>query len=395
MVRGTGTDLVHCFSAAYAGTQPAAVLQMVEETWEWLETGAIGARSANALAGLDRGKRELLSRATTADGSAVEKAMLRAMREMSDDPLRIRAGIYDTPKQSADDEYVWRSNTIERQRGATRTRKGRLLHVCSKVLNDPILPGPSAIIPPRCYPDAALLSVLKSIRAADPDARVLDVNLDKFVEDFEMSATGHRPAFPYVLQIPRILHERGAGHGPLALILPPLPEVLSIAVDGPARDISGLRIGKRGNWLPGTHLLPVKEVAASGELQDRMTNVMVTDRIAIRAGRHQFSAHIARVIDAVTSGRTPPPAALVAVMGLHDPVEIAEIAAMALSATDGHPEVHAFLQARRDARVFAGEQHTAQALHTDSAIASVALAAYLLDRTKSAARPLTAPRTNV
>jgi hypothetical protein len=383
MVEGNGSDLVESFQAYYAGAGAQAVIQLIVRTVQWLNDGASGARSINALSDGERKKRELFSKTSAASAEDIERALIRALRELSNEPFRPRIGIYEVSKQTQDSSYVWRDSDLPRQRGARKAGGGRLLLVVSKLVDDPMLPGPSAMIPRGSMPDAALVSVIKRLHAADPEVRVVDIELDGFVNDLSVAQTQAPAALPYRMTIPRVLREHGLGSGRAALLVPPVPEVLGLRVDGPARDLYGLRAGYRGIWSePVTRAV---EQLIEGELVSVSSSITVSDELAIGVGRDAFRARIARVKDVIDSPvGAAGPARLVAVMGSNLPGEIVDMAVTALSATDDHPQVARFMQTREWARVFKGEQRSAAALGVDRAIASVAFAAYQLDQRKRA-----------
>jgi len=218
--------------------------------------------------------------------------------------------------------------------------------------------------------------VLRTIHEADPEARIVAVELDEF--DASVARLQHKALPPFTLRVPALVRDTGF-EGPVALFLEPTPQISRTEVQG-VRDVTGLRIGLRGDWSD-PYPAEVEAAGPDGELERHPVVVRITGELRIGDRARGFQARVARVTGDQRDGvRVPSEPRLVAVLQLEDPEAIAELAAKTLSATDDHPQIAAFMQARAQARVFQGEQQTRQALHVDRAIASIAVAAHLLEQ---------------
>lgn len=380
MITGGGRDLLETVGALVGGLRRDAVIESIALTVAWLEDGARDRRSVSGLAGGDTAVRKRLSSVADADPHAIDVALMRAQREMSDEPLTMRIGVNEVPKQARSTDDVWDANEIGRQRGApkSRSRSGRLMIVSSKHAGSPTLPGATSAIRRGDRPDAAVARVARSIRDADPDARIVNIELDGF--DDSVSTLRRETATPFTFRAMPLLDRAGFG-GPVALILGTEPRISGTAVSGGARDVAGLRVGRRGQWSE-PHAAEVEVPSGDGSAIEREpVRVRISDEVSFGAGSRSVRARVARVVPDPCDGvRLPTEPKLVAMRGLRDEEALVELAATALSATDEHPEVMAFLEAREAARVFRGEQETRQALHVDRAIASIAVAVHLLDK---------------
>jgi hypothetical protein len=375
-MNGGGADLIEAVAASLDDPRREEIVALAELTNRWIREGARGRRSLSHLTAGDARERRRFSSVADADPHAIEVALLRAQRELSDEPLAMRIGLNDVDKQARNTDDLWPSTMIGRQRGARRVREGRLMIVSSKNFGFPTLPGATAVVRPRQLPTAAVREVLRTIHEADPEARIVAVELDDF--DASVARLQRRALQPFTLRVPGLVHEAGF-EGPVALFLEPVPPISRTPVGG-ARDITGLRIGVRGGWSE-PYPAEVEVAGPDDEIERQPVVVRVSAELSVGDRARGFRARVARVTNDQRDGvRVPPEPRLVAVLQLEDPEAIAELAAKTLSATDDHPHIAAFMRARTAARVFQGEQQTRQALHVDRAIASIAVAAHLLEQ---------------
>jgi hypothetical protein len=384
VIAGDGADLLQCVGSLLGARRREQIMTLVDRTLQWIEEGSEGRRSINGLS-QNRREREEFARLAEEDPVAIEVALLRAQREMSDAPLLMRIGITEVEKQAHDTDDVWGSNELQRQRGAKRVRDGRLMLVTSKHLAVPTLPGATAVVEPKQHPHLALARVMRAIREADPEAWIVDIDLDYFEECVCEMHKETRP--PFCLQVPRLVQMHPGTAGPLGLFLSPSPAVSNTAIDGSARDLKGLRVGRRGGWSDPYHT-DVEGPAPDGTIVHRPVTVTVSEGIRVHSASGGFHARVARVaVDRRDGVRLSAEPALVAVLDEPSEATIVGIAAANISATDDHPRIAEFIAARAASRVFRGEQHARRALHVDRAVAAIALAAHRLDEHIRTAAP--------
>lgn len=381
MLNGAGAELHDCVISLLPGRYREPVRLAVERTFEWIADGCRGRRSVRSLA-RSRGERDVLARVAQADATVIETTLMRAQREMSDEPLKVRLGLTEVDKQAGHTDDVWLATDLPRQRGSTRARSGALMLGTSKVVGRPTLPGVTAVIRRGQRPDAAIAQMLRAIYQADPDARILDANFDYF--DACLSFRRNETVPHIRRRLPELASPLQAS-GPLALWLPDEEPLLSTPVEGPARDVLGLRAGRRGDWTDPSFTV-VERVDTDGALVRWEVKARITDQLRIGTPAASFRARVVRFEFMRPPGALlAPEPALVAVVGEHDEERIVELAVDALSTADEHPTIANFIRRRADARVFKGEQQSREALHADRAVAAVALAIDLLDTETQAA----------
>jgi hypothetical protein len=380
-VTGTGKDLLHAFADVLEIREREPILIHTDRTYDWMHGDRRTRRSDNAILPSRTERAHVKKAKEQVDPRDIEIAMLRAAREMSNGPLRLRVGLLDIPKQAGVTEDLWKGSDLRRHRGSYRLREARLLVVCSKVVTPTVvLTGPTCVIPPDHRPDGSVLRVLADIRAADPEAPIIGVDMDSFDCDVGSLLGEQLPRF--TLRLPDLLAQRGAPKGPMALVLPPSSaETKEITVGHAATDLRGLRAGIRGTW---THYRRAEVEGGDdrGSLVSRSVIASVTDELTVHSTAPNFRARIVRIEEDNMEDNIglPRDVMLVCVLGVRDPVQAIKLAITTVSATDTHPLIADFLKEREGARVLLGEQRGRHALHVDRALAGVALAAYQLDQ---------------
>jgi hypothetical protein len=379
-VTGTGKGLLHAFADVLEIEDREAILIHVDRTYNWMHGDRDTRRSDNAIFP-NRADRARIKKAREQVAARdIDIAVLRAAREMSDGPLQLRVGLQDIPKQAGVTEDLWEGNDMPQQRGPSRrSREARLFFVCSKVITSTVvLPAPTRVVPRGHRPDEAVLGVLADIRAADPEAEVIGVDVDSF--DRHVGVKLGVPLPRFTLRLPDLLAHRGAPKKPMALVLPPSSaETRDITVGH--SDLRGLRAGIRGDWACYDRA-EVQDGDGHGKLVSRSVIASVTDEWMVRSRAPSFRARVVRIEEDDTDGSIclPRDVKLVCVLGVSDPKKAIELAISTVSATDEHPLIADFMKERDKARVFLGEQRERHTLGVDRALAGVALAAYQLDQ---------------
>ena len=391
--RASGAEFLRTFVAALESEERELILLRAARSLEWMQAEhAPKERRSESALHPDRAERERIRKAmVNANAREIYVALLRALRELSDGPLALRLGVVEREKQADSTEGLWLSADMPLQRGADRQRKPRLFFISSKcMLNNVIVPGPTAVISARSRPDKAVLQVLADIREADPGAQIIGVDVDDFDRDVGHLLGDDR--MPFTLRLPGLLEQRGAPLGPMAMLLPVNPDTKNVEIRGhAARDLRGLCVGRNGEWLLARKTI-VEDGDEDGKLITRPVMATVTEplRVCPVRGEPWFPARIVRIADVdrqaqISSQR------LVCVMGVDDPDDAIDLAMATVSTTDQHPRIAAFLRARDEARVFAGEQRLRHVHDNDRAIAMVAFAANQLDRLRQTDMPQAAP----
>ena len=400
-VNATATEYLTTLGAVLDSKQHQAIMQRVVRNLEWMQAqhASSDRRSESALHP-DRAERERIKKAMAqANARDIYIALLRALRELSDGPLELRIGVIEREKQADSTEQLWLSLDMPLQRGGHRHRGTRLFFISSKVMmSNVIVPGPTAVIWTHSRPDKAVLQVLADIREADPQARIIGVDLDDFDHQVgELLARRRLPdpgdhSVPFTLRLPGLLQYAGAPLGPLAMIVPVSPDTHGIEVVGHgAHDLRGLRAGRNGEWLFERKTI-VEDGDEHGALVTRPVIASVTApvRVCLERGKLSsgFPARIVRIkhdVQADLFGPMQP--LLVCVLGVDDPELAIALAIATVSATDAHPRIAKYLNAREAARVFAGEARTLKVLDKDRATASIGFAAFQLDHPEVRDKP--------
>lgn len=392
-VDATGEEYIRALFDVLDGKEPEAIRQRVIRNCEWMRAphAPKDRRSESALHP-DRAERERIRKAMAATNARdINVALLRAVRELSDGPLDLRIGVFERPKQANCTEQLWLSVDMPLQRGGRRHRKQRLFLASSKgIMDNVIVPGPTAVIRTNNRPDKAVLQVLADIREADPEARIIGIDFDDFDHQVgELLARRHLAdpgdhSVPFGLRLPGLLQAAGMPSGPLAMIVPVSPDTHGIEVAGhAARDLRGLRAGRNGEWLFERKTF-VEDGDKHGALVKRPVIASVTApvRLCLVRGKLSsgFPARIVRIEHDMKANLVAPvQPLLVCVLGVEDPESAIDLAIATVSATDTHPRIAQYLKAREAARVFAGEARTLMVLDKDRATASIGFAAFQLD----------------
>jgi hypothetical protein len=393
-VDATGTELLNTLGAVLVSKEHAEIMLRGVRNFEWMQAPHTPKdRRSECALHPHRAERERVKKGmATADPREISVALLRALRELSDGPPALRLGVIEREKQASSTEELWQSVDMPLQRGGRRHRGTRLFVISSKyMMSNVIVPGPTAAIRTHRRPDEAVLEALVDIRKAVPDARIVGVDVDDFDQ-----RVGHLrrqlglmdvgdSSVPFTLRLPGLLQQNQAPVGPMAMILPVNAATGSVEIIGHlARDLRGLRAGRRGTWL-----LPRKTMVEDGDEQGmlftRPVIASVTEpvRVCLAPGRLSsgFPARIVRIAHDVKADiiELSAQALLVCVLGVEDPDLAIDLAIATVSATDTHPRIANYLKRREGAKVFAGEGRTLEVLDIDRATAAIGFAAYQLD----------------